>query len=93
VAGKPFPRLIYKKPLDGSVEGGSTIVDGKIYVGTEAGDLYCLNVTDGAVVWKAHIGSDSNSTPAVANGFVFTASEDGVVRAYKQQNGELVWTL
>jgi outer membrane protein assembly factor BamB len=38
------------------------------------------------------MGVDSNSTPAVANGFVYTASEDGLVRAYKEENGEPVWT-
>ena len=50
------------------MEGSFTIVDGRIYVGTERGDLFCLNLSDGSTVWKARIGADSDSTPAVSNG-------------------------
>lgn len=82
--------LVYKV-LVGSVEGSVTFKDGRIYLGTEQGDLFCLNPADGKVIWKARIGADSDSTPAVINGMVYTAAEDGVVRAYKQDTGELVW--
>ena len=51
-----------------------------------------MNADDGSIIWKARIGADSNSTPAVINGFVYTAAEDGIVRCYKQETGELVWT-
>ena len=47
----------------GSMEGSSSVVHDRIYVGTEQGGLYCLNISDGAVVWKARIGADSDSTP------------------------------
>lgn len=62
--------LVYKRENLGSMEGSSTVVDGRVYVGTEQGDLYCLNLADGATIWKTRIGADSDSTPAVANGFV-----------------------
>ena len=48
------------------------------YIGTEQGDLFCLNLADGSTVWKARIGADSDSTPAVYNGKVYTAAENGV---------------
>ena len=66
-------------------------VDGRIYIGTEQGDLYCLNMSDGSTVWKARIGADSDSTPAVANGRVYTAAEDGYVYCFDQSTGELLW--
>ena len=84
--------LIYKVPV-GSVEGSITIKDGRAYFGTEQGDLYCLDPADGKTIWKTRIGADSDSTPAVINGFVYTAAEDGVVRCYKQDTGEVVWTF
>ena len=55
--------------------------------------LFCLDPADGKTIWKSKIGADSDSTPAVANGFVYTAAEDGVVRCYKQDTGELVWNF
>ena len=82
--------LVYKVPV-GSVEGNITMKDGRAYFSTEQGDLYCVNPADGSTIWKTKIGADSDSTPAVVNGFVYTAAEDGVVRSYKQDTGELVW--
>jgi outer membrane protein assembly factor BamB len=84
--------LIYKT-LVGSVEGSVTFKDDRIFLGTEQGDLFCLDPADGAIVWKARIGADSDSTPAVVNGMVYTAAEDGVVRAYNQTTGGLVWNF
>ncbi|MEK6333706.1 MAG: PQQ-binding-like beta-propeller repeat protein [Acidobacteriota bacterium] len=84
--------LIYKVPV-GSVEGSITMKDGRIYLGTEQGELYCLDPADGRTIWKSKIGADSDSTPAVINGFVYTAAEDGVVRSYRQDTGELVWSF
>ena len=86
-----FATLAGHKVPVGSVEGNITMKDGRAYFSTEQGDLYCLNPTDGSTIWKTKIGADSDSTPAVVNGFVYTAAEDGVVRCYKQDTGELVW--
>ena len=82
--------LVYKQEI-GSVEGSFTISENRIFVGTEQGELYCLNLQDGATIWKTPLGADSNSTPAVANGLVYTAAEDGYVSCYKQSTGEPVW--
>ncbi len=73
------------------MEGSFSAVEGRIYIGTEQGDLYCLEMSDGSTIWKAQINGDSDSTPAVAKGLVFTATEDGYVYCLRQANGELVW--
>ncbi len=75
----------------GSMEGSLAAVDGRAYIGTEHGDLFCLDMSDGSTIWRARIGADSDSTPAVANGFVYTAAENGDVYCFRQSNGELVW--
>ena len=61
------------------MEGSFSVVDGRAYIGTEQGDLFCLNLSDGSTVWKARIGADSDSTPAVYEGMVYTAAENGYV--------------
>ena len=83
--------MVYKTAWLGSMEGSFSAVDGRLYIGTEQGDLYCLGMTDGSIIWKARINADSDSTPAVADGLVFTAAEDGYVYCLKQGNGEFVW--
>src|SRR5678815_3758994 len=54
-------------------------------------DSYCLNLADGSTIWKAPIGADSDSTPAFADGFVYTAAENGLVYSFRASNGEPVW--
>src|ERR1044071_10464032 len=74
--------LVYKVPV-GSVEASITMKDGRVYLGTEGGDLYCINPADGSFIWKVRIGADSDSTPAIVDGLLYTAAGDGVVRRYK----------
>ena len=68
------------------------VVDGRIYIGTEQGDLYCLDMSDGSTIWKARIGADSDSTPAVANGLRLHGGR-GWLRLLLQaeQMASLVW--
>jgi outer membrane protein assembly factor BamB len=73
------------------MEGSFSVVDGRAYVGTERGDLFCLNLADGSTVWKALIGADSDSTPAVYEGKVYTAAENGYVYCFNQTDGQLIW--
>ena len=50
--------------------------------------LFCLNLADGSTVWKARIGADSDSTPAVYEGMVYTAAENGYVYCFRQIDGD-----
>jgi outer membrane protein assembly factor BamB len=57
--------LVYKTERFGSMEGSFAAVDGRIYTGTEQGDLFCLDMSNGSTIWRARIGADSDSTPAL----------------------------
>jgi eukaryotic-like serine/threonine-protein kinase len=73
------------------MEGSFSVVDERIYIGTEQGELYCLQLNDGSTIWKAWIGADSDSTPVIAKGLVYTAAEDGYVYCFRQADGAPVW--
>jgi outer membrane protein assembly factor BamB len=87
-------KLIYRTERMGSIEGSCNFQPeaGRAYCGTEQGGLFAFNLADGSVAWKAVIGHDSDTTPAVSEGFIYTAAEDGIVRCYTQDAGKLVWT-
>jgi outer membrane protein assembly factor BamB len=76
------------------MEGSGTAVNGRNYIGTERGNLYCLDQPTGKIIWQSPIGNgaDSDSTPAVNGDFVYTAAEDGYVRCFRRDNGQEVWT-
>ena len=46
-------------------------------------DLNALNATTGATLWTGTAGGSVSSSPAVANGIVYVASEDDKIYAFK----------
>ena len=45
-----------------------------MYVGSEDNNLYALNASTGALLWKYTTGEQVYSSPAVANGVVYVGS-------------------
>ena len=70
--------------------------DGAVYVGCDDGDLYALNANTGALLWNYKLPvAGIYSSPAVANGVVYTAFAQyprniGVL-AFNASTGALLW--
>lgn len=64
---------------------------GKVFVGTEMGNLYALNATTGADVWNFAAGGPILNSVAVDGGRVFFGAMDGAVYAVDAGSGSLVW--
>ena len=67
------------------------IYDGKVYVGTEMGNLYALDAKTGEQVWKYSIGAPVLSSVAAGDGLVFVGAMDGAVYALGSGTGTLAW--
>ena len=50
-------RLLWSYATLGAVESSPTVVNGKVYVGSDDGNAYCLNASTGAKIWNCTIGS------------------------------------
>jgi outer membrane protein assembly factor BamB len=50
------------------------------------------NVSDLGVLWTANTGDEIVSSPAVVDGRVYVASQDGNLYAFKAKNGKPLWT-
>jgi eukaryotic-like serine/threonine-protein kinase len=82
----------WSNAIDGcTLTGPSTQSNGTLYIGSNDGYLYALNVTDGSRLWRAKTGGAVLSTPAVANNIVYISSNDGYVYAFNTTNGSQVW--
>ena len=80
-----------------------TIVEGKLYtMGNRDGRdvVYCLDAKTGEEVWTfaydcdlmpKHYDGGPNSTPAIADGRVFTLSRKGQVHCLDVQSGKKIW--
>ena len=58
------PRLVWSQPI-GDVDGSPIFQGGRVYVGTNAGVLYALDATSGAVNWSLPLGDGT------VKGYVF----------------------
>ena len=67
------------------------VVGGMVYVGSDDGNVYCLNGSTGTLVWSYITGGAVYSSPAVAGGVVYVGSGDDKVYALNATTGASVW--
>jgi len=61
-------------PTREGIPSSPIIADGYLYIGTEYGNVYCLNASSGERVWSYSTGATVNPSAAVAGGYVYVAS-------------------
>ena len=59
------------------VESSPAISGGRVYVGSNDGRFYVLNLSNGAKLWEFNAGSAVSASPAIANGRIVVGSQDG----------------
>jgi outer membrane protein assembly factor BamB len=65
----------------GSTPPLSPVIAADSVVAASGGTLYLLSLTDGALLWSAR-DADEVRSPAVVNGMILSATDDGYVNAY-----------
>jgi parallel beta-helix repeat protein len=74
-----------------SVWSSPAVADGKVYVGSNDKNVYCLDALTGARIWNYITGDWVYSSPAVADGRVYVGSYDNNVYCLDASTGTLVW--
>ena len=67
------------------------VVDGKVYVGSDDGHIYCLDAASGSLIWKYGTGSFVSSSPTVVDGKVYVGSHNYIVYCLDAASGSLIW--
>ncbi len=71
------------------------VADGRVYIGTGAGNVYALDRRDGKTLWKTDLGSPVMHSVAYHEGRIFTGVhgnwEGAFVAALDARTGEIVW--
>lgn len=75
----------------GGVVSSPTIVDGRVYVGSQDKNVYCLDARNGRFVWNYLTDGRIKSSPAVVYGLVYIGPDDGYVHCLDAANGSVVW--
>jgi outer membrane protein assembly factor BamB len=85
---KPIGGIIDSSPAIGSVDSSPAV-----FVGSNNGNIYAFDVTNGKELWPHRtIGSVGWSSPAVAEGKVFVGSTNGKIYALYEESGDIVWS-
>lgn len=78
-------------PTNGFINSSPAVANGMVYFGSNDGNLYAVNASDGHSKWSATTGSIDYSSPAVANGIVYVGSTDHHVYAFNAITGAPAW--
>jgi outer membrane protein assembly factor BamB len=71
------------------VSTAPAVVDYRVYVGTDSGDVHSVNFETAKVVWESSVGGAVTSV-AVRDGLVFVGSSNGINALYAD-TGEEMW--
>jgi outer membrane protein assembly factor BamB len=85
---------IWQKPT-AAVSNSPLIVDGRLIVGFENGELIAYDLADGTVVWDALAAGPIQGDPVVADGklIVGVTSPKTVLQAFDSATGDSAWTF
>ncbi|MEM3390775.1 MAG: PQQ-binding-like beta-propeller repeat protein, partial [Archaeoglobaceae archaeon] len=78
--------------INGSLSSAA-IANDKAYIGSKDGKLYCINLTSFEECWNFTANGKIDSSPAIANGIVYFATNvrEGAIYAVDATNGKLLW--
>jgi outer membrane protein assembly factor BamB len=66
---------------------------GRVFVGSESGQLRALSVDDGSVLWTHQAGGAVRGSAAVVAGRVYVGSADGTLACLHAGTGEVLWSV
>jgi outer membrane protein assembly factor BamB len=92
--GPPYRLLWWRDLKEPMATAGQPIVaDGRLYVGTNYGNLYALDRRTGKTAWTHKTGGPILGSPAFAEGIVYANSMDHFCHAVNARTGGGVWTF
>src|SRR5579862_1476640 len=75
------PSLLWSFKTGGQVRSSGVIGGGKVFIGSNDGQVHALDFASGAERWAFKAGSPVEASPLLANGAVFVGSIDGIFYA------------
>ena len=94
VAGGSLPErldLLWTFKTAGPVKSSAAIVQDRVFIGSDDGNVYALALADGKKVWAFKTGGGVESSPLVLEGKVFVGSSDAFLYAIEAATGKLLW--
>src|SRR5262249_28162523 len=87
-------QLKWKNPIGSYLslfQSSPAVVNGVVYFGSDDGNVYALNASTGALLWRFAAVGQVESSPAVVNGVVYVGTGDHVY-ALNASTGTKIWS-
>ncbi len=73
----PAGKGVWTFATNARVESSPAIAGGRVFVGSNDGRFYVLNLSTGAKLWEFNAGAPLSASPAIARGRIVIGSQDG----------------
>ena len=90
----PNLKLAWTYEASDSIESSAAIAEGRVYVGSQSGELLAIELATGKLRWKYAAGQPiGESSPAVNDGVVYIGDLGGTLHAVDARTGKAKWTF
>jgi outer membrane protein assembly factor BamB len=92
IAGDTLPDrldLLWTFKTAGPVKSSAAIVQDRVFIGSDDGNVYALTLADGKKVWEFKTGGGIESSPLALEGKVYVGSSDAFLYALEAGTGKL----
>ena len=83
--------VMWTYTTDGDVYSSPAVVDGRVYIGSDDGHVYCLDAEDGDKIWNSsNVGTVWYSSPAISDGRVYIGGD--LLYCLNNEDGSRIWS-
>jgi len=86
-----YGNIIWQFTAKGNLASSPTIVNEKVYIGSDTGNMYCLDAENGDLIWRVSNSNSAVSSPLVTQNKVVFESLDGNMYCLDTDTGETIW--
>jgi len=84
-----YPRWVFQ--TGAKVSSSAAVANGKVYIGSDDHNWYCLNAYTGQEIWNFTTAWTVGASAAVVNGVMYTGADDGNIYALDANTGAVIW--
>jgi outer membrane protein assembly factor BamB len=84
-------QIRWSRQLASASESSPLATQGRIYIGSQDGTVYCVLATSGRVVWRYRAGGAVKAGIALSNKRLVVAAYGGTVTALRAGSGSVIW--
>ena len=85
------PALLWNFKTGGPVKSSAVIGGGRVFIGSNDGEVYALDFASGRKIWAFKAGSAVLAPPLLADGTIFVGTSEGMFYAIDAQSGQPLW--